>query len=174
MKTFRQVALLSFLLGIVVASPPIRPKALTVYELVLETTSDEELNNQVLEISDSVLGVYEGDLPTVQVYALASDTTPGDVSLHTYPIGIVDHGLGLNGTIGDGLADLADFVNPGQTEASITHWNTFKIEGGLVTQDLAGQWLAFPAAGGWSIKWYDGTSIITQDYIVVNISARKS
>jgi hypothetical protein len=111
------------------------------------------LNGQALEIVDSVLGVYPGQQTPADVYPITNLEKPGHVSLHTYPIGIVDHVLGLKGE--NGLYSLVDVVKVSQS-ADALYYDNFILNNGVVTQDLPGRWVAFPSTDGWDVKWYDG------------------
>lgn len=109
------------------------------------------MNGETVEIFNSVLGVYTGDRAAAEVYPIAEAS--GHSSLHTYPIGIVDHVLDLEGD--NGLYTLTDRANIGSgTDGSFSA--NFIVKDGLITQDLKGGWVAFPSTDGWTIKWYDG------------------
>jgi hypothetical protein len=120
-------------------------------------TGDISLNGQKVEIVNSILGVYPGVQTAARVYPVANQNKPGRSSLHTLPIGIVDHVLGLNGS--DGLYTLVDAVNI--PPANDLFYDEFILRGGLVNHDITGRWVAFPGGGGWEIKRYDGRSHIS-------------
>lgn len=102
---------------------------------------------------NSTLGVYIENGSAVQVYDVETSDTPGLVSLHTYPVGVVDHVLVLKGK--DGLYKLSDAMHDDSLDG--TYYNNFKLEDGVVTQNLRGKWIAVPSrAGDWQVKWYDG------------------
>lgn len=80
------------------------------------------------------------------------------LELHTYPVGVVDHALGLHGQ--PGLLDLVDMANPGGDDDDgdlVKVWDTFRVSDGKLLNDGEGQWYTFPVRrGGWVVKWYDG------------------
>jgi hypothetical protein len=92
------------------------------------------------------------------VYGIQSLDSPDLVSLHTYPIGIVDHVLALVGRDG-GLLTLKDEVHIGSGYPSEGNGTTFDAEHFQVVDDLlgyvgaGGSWTLFPAQGGYVLHW---------------------
>ncbi|KAI1827072.1 hypothetical protein F4861DRAFT_536549 [Xylaria intraflava] len=166
MKWFAAIFSLGFIASNVQAMPV---EGLDIYKLKLSSPS-ENLDGHYLSIDGAVLGVHEAEFAAVKVY-FASSEKPGYSELHTYPIGIVDHALGLCGS--DGLLTLKDTVNPAGVkpdEGQVFQWDVFQIANGKLTNHGEGSWLAFPAAeGGWTLKWSDGTAFVTTDYMPVEI-----
>ena len=83
------------------------------------------------------------------------------MELHTYPIGIVDHTLGLEGP--EGLLAFVEMVDPkGEKDGDgvVRKWDTFRLtEDETLVNDGDGQWYAFPTHDdGWIVKWYDSKS----------------
>ncbi|ERT03086.1 uncharacterized protein SPSK_09650 [Sporothrix schenckii 1099-18] len=153
--------------------------------------------------------------PAAKFYVTQSGPTGSPAAsyyeLHTYPIGIVDHALGLNGSATAGLRHLVDVVNPGAAGAgtggdNAPDWKSFTLDNfdtlaggddkgddngaeGRAEIDIAkrippplplngfsyggsdhGKWLVFPRGSNtFVVAWYDGTSIITQNYRSVDI-----
>ncbi|KAI3320275.1 hypothetical protein HD806DRAFT_507000 [Xylariaceae sp. AK1471] len=117
------------------------------------------------------MGLYEGDVTSaVRVYQTSSEKK-GCSQLHTYPVGIVDHALGLVGT--PGFMTLTDMVNPegaAPADGRVTQWDTFRISNNKLTNDGRGSWLAFPAAeNSWRVKWTDGSTMMTDDYMPIDV-----
>jgi hypothetical protein len=119
----------------------------------VHSKDDVALDGENLGIVDSVLGIYVGDHADAEVYEIETPGKPGLVSLHTWPVGIVDHVLTLQGD--NGLYDLVDTVHTSQSLGG-THYDTFKLVDGKVTQDLEGGWIAVPSGSDWKVRWYDG------------------
>jgi hypothetical protein len=119
------------------------------------SNADPDLDGQLVKVDGSVLGVFENsDNSPVQVYTIENPDDAELSSLHTWPIGIIDHALGLVGS--DGFYNLQDIVNPKPTDSD-SHWQTFKLgSDGLVTNDLPGVWRVYPGGNGWELKWVDG------------------
>jgi hypothetical protein len=145
---------------------------LRLYKLRIQTHASPDLDDRWLTARDSVLTLAEDDeYSPIRVY-----TTEGAgedlLQLHTYPIGIIDHVLGLRGP--PGLLDLVDTIPFLQTEpedGQILVWDTFRFARGRVLNDGEGEWLAFPDRyGDWTVKWYDGTVLVPAIYIPVNIT----
>lgn len=104
------------------------------------------------------MGLMIGAQPPVQVYTAAS-SKKGLLELHTYPVGIVDHAVGLHGP--PGLMEMVDLANPHQQEKEedglVREWDEFRIEGDKLLNDGEGKWYAFvTTAGYWLVKWYEG------------------
>lgn len=108
------------------------------------------------------MGVFdEATVDPVRVYATESERN-GCSELHTYPVGIVDHSIGLVGQ--PSLLTLVDMVNPREAEPNVgdvTLFNTFRLTDGKLTNDIEGQWMAFPGSGNsWKVKWSDRKSVV--------------
>ncbi|ETS73109.1 hypothetical protein PFICI_15284 [Pestalotiopsis fici W106-1] len=166
MKYFLQLLSFGLLATASSALPLLDERQTAVYSLTVSTTSSTALNGQTVEIVNSVLGVYPGNQPAATFYPIPNQTKPGRSSLHTYPVGIVDHVLGLKGS--DGLYSLVDVTNIGQSGAA-AFYDGFILRNNLVSHEIPGNWVAFPVGNGWQIKRYDGNAIVTQDYVPVNL-----
>lgn len=128
--------------------------------LTCPSESYPEIHDKYLSISNENVGIYDSQQPVV-VYS-----TPGAgsdlVSLHTYPIGIVDHALALTGT--NGLYDLKDTmpqVTDPAPDATFS-WREFVLQEDSSTvlwrAGSQGKWVVFPGAdqGTFEVKWNDG------------------
>ncbi|KAK8084331.1 hypothetical protein PG997_005602 [Apiospora hydei] len=151
-----------------------RAKGIDVYKLTV-SGGNQELDGQVLRMKANKIGVYGGGdkFMMVKVYP-ASSSKPGCSTLHTYPIGIVDHAVAINGT--SAFRDFVDVTQPAGLSASnsMTNWNSFKMADNLLKLDMGGKWVAFPDGnGGYNVKWFDGQSFVTQDYIPISIKYTK-
>ncbi|KAF7523783.1 hypothetical protein G7054_g11629 [Neopestalotiopsis clavispora] len=166
MKSFLQLLSFGLLTIAASAAPLLEERQTAVYSLTVSTTSNNALNGQTVEIVNSVLGVYPGNQPAATFYPIANPNKAGRSSLHTYPVGIVDHVLGLTGS--DGLYSLVDVTNVGQNGA-VAFYDGFILRNNRVSHDIPGNWVAFPVSNGWQIKRYDGNAIVTQDYVRVNL-----
>ena len=122
-------------------------------------SGNRELNGQVLRMKANKIGVYGGgdNYMTVQVYP-ASSQKSGCTTLHTYPIGIVDHAVAVSGQ--GPFRDFVDVTMPAGMSASnaaTTDWNSFQMAEDHLKLDVGGQWVAFPDPDeGWNVKWFDG------------------
>ncbi|KAL1902851.1 hypothetical protein Sste5346_000762 [Sporothrix stenoceras] len=132
--------------------------------------------------------------------------------LHSYPIGIVDHALGLNGTAKDGIRYLVDVTNPsynasaGSDGGNSPDWKSFTLDNygsnnvdangddGRAEIDIEinlakripppmplngfyygsnghGKWVLIQRGSNTFVAaWYDGTSYVTQNYRLVDIT----
>ncbi|KAI1502116.1 hypothetical protein F5X99DRAFT_379969 [Biscogniauxia marginata] len=136
------------------------------------TSKNGDLDGKYLAMNGGDLGIFSGDdVSPVKVYQTDSDKE-GLKELHTYPVGIVDHSLGLKGP--PGLLTFVDMISPGSadpSEGEIAIWDTFRMAEGKVTNNDEGEWLAFPNEdNSWQVKWSDGSNIITADYMQVEVS----
>lgn len=130
----------------------------------------DDLNGKYLSTKDNKVGIYNGGTRAgaTQVYTGSSaGACPNSVNLHTWPIGIVDHALGLVGS--DGYLDFVDLTAPaGRRENSTAtySWDEFQLtEGGDPGSQIVWKpgktvkpgWVAFPGAevGDWVIRYYD-------------------
>lgn len=151
----------------------------------LRTSSDfEPLNDKYLSTSNATVGIYSsGDKSSATRLYTSAGQGPEQVSLHTFPIGIVDHAFGLVGA--DGYLQLQDLTQPaGKTvkpydddSADTYSWQEFTLSGDdkelrWGKDDVVPGWIAKPAGDEWIVKFYDGQGgiIITQDYIPIKIT----
>ncbi|KAK8044486.1 hypothetical protein PG993_004510 [Apiospora rasikravindrae] len=176
MKWTNTILSLAFMAKAIMASPFVHNRAngIDVYKLTV-SGGNRELDGQVLRMKASKIGVYgSGDkYMTVKVYP-ASSEKPGCNTLHTYPIGIVDHAIAVNGT--GAFRDFIDVVQPAGLSASntMTNWNSFQMSENRLKVDMGGKWVAFPDPDqGWNVKWFDGKSMVAQDYIPITIKYTK-
>ena len=101
--------------------------------------------------------MFAGDSNPITVYTLQNEK--GGMELHTYPIGIVDHALGLHGR--RGLMTFVEMVNPkkekGGDDGLVSYWDTFRVsEDEKLVNEGDGRWFAFPTfKDSWVVKWYD-------------------
>ncbi|CAK7202772.1 hypothetical protein SEUCBS139899_005499 [Sporothrix eucalyptigena] len=152
--------------------------------------------------------------PAAKFYVTSGGASNGGggahYELHSYPIGIIDHALGLNGSSSDGVRYLVDVANPNKTASNTNggdgaspDWQSFTLgdfdsnsNGGTPGDEDAldisvvdkrippplplntfsyggaghGKWLLFQGANsGYIAAWYDGSSIILQNYRQVDI-----
>ncbi|XXG95358.1 hypothetical protein Hte_001620 [Hypoxylon texense] len=164
--------LLSFgLLAAFASAAPVVERQLDLYQLQISCPANKNVDGRFLSVKNNTLGVYDGDdVSAVQVYPVESDKQ-GCSELHTYPVGIVDHTIGLMGP--PGLLTLVDMTNPRTVQpgdGTVAQWDTFRISDGKLSNDVDGQWLAFPSQGNsWSLKWSDGSAMITADSMIVDV-----
>ncbi|RYO89236.1 hypothetical protein DL766_004544 [Monosporascus sp. MC13-8B] len=151
-----------------------RQDDLTLYQLQISSPHYPQIDGQWIVSNGSTLGLFVEDQPPVQVFTLESEKK-GLVELHTYPIGIVDHALGLHGP--PGLLTFVDLPNPrmGDPEDGMVKvWDTFRVSGGKLVNGGEGEWYTFPLqTGGWVVKWYDGSIAIIANYMPVEILMRE-
>ncbi|KAJ8129338.1 hypothetical protein O1611_g4293 [Lasiodiplodia mahajangana] len=167
MKWFTAILSLGFIASNVQAAPT---DGLDLFTLKV-VSSVKEIDGRYLAMNASILGVYErDDVSPVRVYQTGSEKK-GCTELHTYPVGIVDHALGLVGS--NGLMTLTDMVNPEGTKPGdglVAEWDAFRVSDSRLTNDGQGTWVAFPTAKrSWSVKWADGSAFMTTDYMPVEI-----
>jgi hypothetical protein len=129
--------------------------------LTLVGSSEKAIDGRYLAMNASSIGIYEGDdTSAIRVYQTGSKKK-GYTELHTYPVGIVDHALGLIGS--NGLMTLMDMVNPEGTKPAdglVMEWDAFRVSNSRLTNEGQGAWVAFPTAKrSWSVKWADGKSL---------------
>lgn len=142
--------------NLLVVNPFLLPR--DIFTDYLLSPANKNVDGRFLSLKNNTLGVFDGDdVSPVQVYPVESDKE-GCNELHTYPVGIVDHSIGLMGP--PGLLDLVDMTNPRTVqpgEGTVAQWDTFRISDGKLSNDVDGQWLAFPSQGNsWTLKWSDG------------------
>ncbi|TRX89034.1 hypothetical protein FHL15_010053 [Xylaria flabelliformis] len=135
------------------------------------SSSMKELDGHYLASNASTLGIYRDDaISPIRVYQTSSEKK-GCSQLHTYPVGIVDHALGLVGS--DGLMTLTDMVNPSGAKPAdglVMEWDSFRVADGKLTNDGDGSWVIFPATkNSWTVKWTDGSAFMTTDYMPAEI-----
>ncbi|EON96892.1 hypothetical protein UCRPA7_7698 [Phaeoacremonium minimum UCRPA7] len=168
-----------------VASPVAPRDDLTVYSLKVSSRT-AGLDGSYLACNGSTVGVYQAKQP-VKVYTVPSGTgQKGMYELHTYPVGVVDHALGLVGNNG-GLLQLTDVTMPASTTFPVgttCDWTSFSLGGSrdpdtegdtLQYNGAKGKWVAFPGASGtWKVTWLTGSAIVVQDYIPIDVVLEKS
>ncbi|KAK7754552.1 hypothetical protein SLS62_003573 [Diatrype stigma] len=155
------------------ASPLVgRQSDLQLYQLQVSSPGHDTIDGQYLVANGTDIGVMLDSQTPVQVYTTPSSKEGGLLELHTYPVGIVDHAIGLHGP--PGLMNMVDLANPkGKTtddDNVVNVWDTFRLVEEKLTNDGTGKWYAFPTQrGGYVVKWYDGSIGITDDYTPVEI-----
>ncbi|KAI1799651.1 hypothetical protein F4811DRAFT_88569 [Daldinia bambusicola] len=122
------------------------------------SAANKKLDGRFIGLKNNTLGIFNGDdVSPVKVYTVDSEKE-GCNELHTYPVGIVDHSIGLLGP--PDLLTLVDMMNPHSIkpgDGNIAQWDTFQLSDGKLTNDVEGQWLAFPSGrDAWQVKWTDG------------------
>ncbi|KAI2466314.1 hypothetical protein F4781DRAFT_406328 [Annulohypoxylon bovei var. microspora] len=159
------------LLAAFASAAPIVERQLDLYQLQISCPANKNVDGRFLAMKNNTLGVFDGDdVSPVRVYTVQGEKD-GLNELHTYPVGIVDHSVGLLGP--PGLLTLVDMMNPSTVkpgEGEVAQWDTFRLDEGKLTNDGEGQWLAFPGVGAtWNVKWSDGSAVITADFMVVDV-----
>ncbi|KAI0201656.1 hypothetical protein F4808DRAFT_108258 [Astrocystis sublimbata] len=149
-------------LGCIVSSVQAAPTAGPELFKLKVVSSSKELDGHYLASNASTLGIYGSeDVSPIRVYQTSS-AKKGCSELHTYPIGIVDHALGLVGS--NGLMTLTDMVNPlgaKPADGQDMEWDSFRISDSKLTNDGEGYgtWVVFPTTkSSWTVKWTDGKS----------------
>ncbi|KAI0164141.1 hypothetical protein GGR57DRAFT_498246 [Xylariaceae sp. FL1272] len=147
----------------------------------LKVSNDSTFAGRYLGLRDNTVGLYEDDASPVQVYPSKSQK-PGCMELHTYPVGIIDHSLGLVGE--PGFLSFTDMVNPEGMEPGVVydeddvfHWDTFAVDANHMLTDTSSQgvWRAYPSTGDsagdddWEVKWVSGETFTTEDYMPIKI-----
>lgn len=152
-----------------------RQDDLQLYQLQISSPGHDVIDGQFLVSNGSTLGLLIEDQDPVTVYT-TEGSKEGLLELHTYPVGVVDHALGLHGP--PGLLNLVDLANPEKEtddDDLVKVWDTFRIEDGKLLNDGEGEWYSFPARrGGWILKWYDGTIGVTDDYMPVEVLLKEA
>lgn len=118
----------------------------------------DEMNGKLLTLRASEVGYYtgEGQSP-LQVYK-ASSSKPGASALHTYPIGVVDHALGLDCSAGS-LCTIVDIMDTPGSKNDTVDLDSWTIgDNGEVSQAREGHWVAKPSSdpGSYDLRWWDG------------------
>ncbi|KAI2633253.1 hypothetical protein GGS26DRAFT_555922 [Hypomontagnella submonticulosa] len=159
------------LLATFASAAPVTERQLELYQLQISCPANKNVDGRFLALNNNTLGVFDGeDISPIRVYTTKSEKE-GLSELHTYPVGIVDHSIGLIGP--PGLLTLVNMMNPHTVkpgEGNIAQWDTFRVAESKLTNDGSGQWLAFPSAGNtWQVKWSDGSAFITADFMIVDV-----
>ncbi|KAI1757978.1 hypothetical protein F4782DRAFT_5338 [Xylaria castorea] len=167
MKWVTAILSLGSIASIVQAAPAAGPD---LFKLKI-SSSMKELDGHYLASNASILGIYRNDdISPIRVYQTSSEKK-GCSELHTYPIGIVDHSLGLVGS--NGLMTLTDMVNPSGAKPAdglVAEWDSFRITDSKLTNDGDGSWVIFPLTkNSWAVKWTDGSAFMTTDYMPAEI-----
>ncbi|KAI5856688.1 hypothetical protein GGS23DRAFT_607995 [Durotheca rogersii] len=157
-------------LAAAVSAAPVVERQLDLFQLQISCPANQRVDGRFLALNNNTLGVFSADFEPVRVYAVEG-AKEGVNELHTYPVGIVDHSLGLVGP--PGFLTLVDLMNPSTVkpgDGNVAQWDTFVISDGKVTNDAVGQWLAFPGHDDtWKVKWSDGTAVVTADFMPIEI-----
>ena len=120
-----------------------------------------------LQIRNNTVGVWHDKRAAqqAQVYPIESPNK-GQVELHTWPIGIVDHVVGLIGS--EAILELKDLVMPASTTwpvGTAVDWTSFVMNFDPASKDTAGElsyarggrWVAFPGRdGGYTVTILTG------------------
>lgn len=127
-------------------------------KLKLYSNPGDEIDGKLLTLRASEVGYYtgEGSSP-LQVYN-ASSSKPGASTLHTYPIGVVDHALGLDCSAGS-LCTIVDTVDAPGSQTDAVDLDSWTIgDNGEVSQARVGHWVAKPSSdpGSYDLRWWDG------------------
>ncbi|KAK3694708.1 hypothetical protein B0T22DRAFT_533703 [Podospora appendiculata] len=179
-----QALALSVLASTGLASP-INPEARDtaaqkVYTLRL-SSKEPSLDGQYLGVNGTLVGVFKA-ASVVRFYTVPNAKT-GNVELHTYPVGVVDHALALVGSESHGLLDFSDVVNPASTTfptGTKCDYTSFRLSAGeqvaadntLVYAGASnGRWVVFPTGNGaeWSVKWKASSALTIQNYQLVDV-----
>jgi len=133
---------------------------------------------------NGTVGVFK-DAVLVQVYSVTNPEKQ-TCELHQYPVGIIDHVLGLVGPEHEGPLTLMDIADPKTRpipQDRVMDWTSFRplatndsttgdqdrspaaplppnTEKLTYTGKAKGRWAAFPGStpGEWTVTWYDGKS----------------
>ena len=127
-----------------------------------------------LSLQNNKVVVASGDIcDALRFYPVVNAQT-GQYEFHTYPIGIIDHVIGLVGEPDSGFYGLRDIVPPanGRIVAggdNIVSWTEFTLTAPAGAKDdsemavsfvnaTASKWYAFPrgAPQNWEVNWWDG------------------
>lgn len=123
--------------------------------LELYSQAGDGIDGKLLTLRASEVGLYDGE--PLQVYKAAS-STPGANTLHTYPIGIVDHALGLDCSAGS-LCTVVDVMTTADGKNDTVDLDSWTIgDNGEVSQARKGHWIAGPSSdqGDYDLRWWDG------------------
>ena len=177
-------ALSALSLATVAAATPVPQlgQQLSIYRLKLES-SFKTLHGRYLSVNTtsmgpggtSRVGFFQKGQP-LEVYTVKSpdfNEKFGLLELHTWPIGIVDHVIGIAGS--SSMSSLVGITNPANPNLStpkppVVSWNMFHFDGneknGTVDyQRGSANWISRPVtASGYGVELWDGTGNIPQDY----------
>ncbi|KAH7040967.1 uncharacterized protein B0I36DRAFT_17453 [Microdochium trichocladiopsis] len=125
-----------------------------------------ELAGRLLTVSDDAVGLQDAASVPVQVYITPSELEQ-QIVMHIFPSGGPgDQVLALNGT--SGLRPLVQIDRVRDTTSQDIDAYSFSVAGDNIMEDYnGGCWVAIPKIGGWAISWYDGQSMIIQNYFPV-------
>lgn len=138
---------------------------------VLTYLSDsKDLDGKYITTNAGDVGVSSSSDPNSAVQVTTNKNEgSNNISLHTYPVGIVDHALGLIGD--DGYLDFKDLTQPSGNAKSSDHdtysWDEFILadDDELVygKRDATPGWIASPQGEEeWTVKYFDNTGLSTK------------
>ncbi|TLD28753.1 hypothetical protein PspLS_04165 [Pyricularia sp. CBS 133598] len=189
MKWFTQIAT-ALLATTVLAAPAPKPSPdeMSFYNLRITSKANEFLNGKLLSVHQNQVGVHPGS-PAVRFFPVEVSEGSSEAAkyqLHTHPIGIVECVLGLVGS--DGLGTLTQISNPYSVEfpdGTSADWSSWAMVEGADGVDgeqgsshldylgsPGGRWIAFPSGekDSWVVTWYDGTAVIPQHYMSIDVT----
>lgn len=116
------------------------------------------MDGKLLTLRASEVGLYQGEGQSpLQVYK-APSSKPGTNTLHTYPIGIVDHAIGLDCSAGSlcTVLDVMDAAGGKNDAVDLESWTIG--DNGEVSLAREGHWVAKPSSdpGSYDLRWWDG------------------
>ncbi|KAL1883128.1 hypothetical protein VTK73DRAFT_9495 [Phialemonium thermophilum] len=174
--------------------PTSRSTRLDLYTLRISTRSSKTLDGQYLGLKNSTVGVYQ-DSSALRIYPTTSDSS-GNVELHVYPNGVVDHALALRG--GSAQLDFLEVADPAMSTDALSEpdtrknnpgedldWRSFVLNAepqtagkpanclGYSAKD--GRWVVVPFGvdGEWSVKFQTDDGIFAEDYVPIDITYEK-
>lgn len=130
------------------------------------------IDGKWLRAESNVIGVYDNGLEGNAIQVLLGDGENSEVvSLPTYPVGIVEHALGLVGK--NGYLEFQDLTQPSKHNTDdLDHTETYSWKDFALSEpdyddlreltwgvkDAVPGWIALPIGDNqWKIKNYDGT-----------------
>lgn len=148
----------------------------------------DSIDGKWLRAESNVIGVYDNGLEGNAIQVLLGDGENSEVvSLPTYPVGIVEHALGLVGK--NGYLEFQDLTQPSghntdDLDSTETYsWKEFALgepdddnlrELTWGVKDAIPGWIALPIGDNqWKIKNYDGDAVVIQNYVPVKIMAQR-
>ncbi|KAH7002067.1 hypothetical protein EDB80DRAFT_70038 [Ilyonectria destructans] len=148
----------------------------------------DSIDGKWLRAKSNVIGVYDNGLEGNAIQVLLGDGENSEVvSLPTYPVGIVEHALGLVGK--NGYLEFQDLTQPSghntdDLDSTETYsWKEFALgepdddnlrELTWGVKDAIPGWIALPIGDNqWKIKNYDGDAVVIQNYVPVKIMAQR-
>lgn len=174
MKWFAAIA--SFALMATASPVESREDKITTYQLKTKS-STRSLDGMYLQIRNNTVGVWHDKRAAQQAIVYPIESSKGKVELHTWPIGIVDHVLGLVG--GGATLTLKDIMQAPTVPAGTTaDWKNFVLKfdpasdnkEGAVAYANGGQWVVFPGPnGGYHVTILTGGGMTTQDYLPIEV-----